>query len=181
MKKLITLIILILSIWLISTQVTWSKPQKIQVTSSSFENKGFIPDTYACDVLGENKSPPLVFSNIPEGTKSLALVLDDQDAPGGIFNHWVILYISPAIDNLGEGLPLDDGVVQGTNGTNQTGYFGPCPPPKETHRYVFKVFALDKILDLPIISTKKQLFSAMKSHILGKGKLVGLYKNKTNL
>ena len=158
--------------------------EKISVTSSSFQNKGIIPDKHACDILGSDLSPPLTFNNIPGNTESLALVLDDPDAPGGKFNHWIIFNIPPADGGLQEGIPneseLEDGARQGTNGTEQIGYFGPCPPPKETHRYVFNVFALDTVLELESGASRKQLIKAMKRHILGRGKLVGKYKNNTN-
>lgn len=160
--------------------------QKIKVTSSNFTSKGIIPDAHACDPpLGQNKSPQLSFDNFPDGTQSFALVLDDPDAPGGRFVHWVIFNIPVNDGGLNEGLPLDaelsNGTRQGRNDTKQIGYFGPCPPPKETHRYIFKVFALDTVLDLASGATSKQLLTAMKGHIIGRGKLVGLYKNNTNL
>ena len=162
-----------------------AKVQKIKVTSQDFQSKGIISDTHACEFLGLDKSPQLSFSNIPEDTKSLALILDDPDAPGGTFNHWVIFNIPPAENGLQEDIPrdseLENGIRQGTNGTEQVGYFGPCPPPKETHQYIFKVFALDTVLELEAGANKKQLLIAMKRHILGRGKLVGLFKNNTNL
>ena len=157
---------------------------KLEITSPSFQNNGIIPDKHACDILGNDKSPPLTFSNIPESTKSFALILDDPDAPGRTLNHWVIFNIPVALGGLQEDIPrdseFDSGTRQGTNGTEQIGYFGPCPPPKETHRYVFKVFALDTVLNLELPANKKQLLGAIRKHILGRGKLVGLYKNNTN-
>lgn len=157
---------------------------KLGITSSSFNNKSFIPLVHACDILGSNLSPPLTFSKIPNGTKSLALILDDPDAPGGTFNHWIIFNIPVEDGGLEEGIPpefeLEGGIKQGTNGTEQIGYFGPCPPPKETHHYVFKVFALDAVLNLEAPANKKLLLKTMKRHILGRGKLVGLFKNNTN-
>ncbi len=157
--------------------------EKMSVTSSDFNNKGIIPDAHACDPpLGQNKSPELSFSNAPSGTQSFALILTDPDFKN--FVHWVIFNIPADAMGLDEGLPLDaelsNSARQGTNGTEQIGYFGPCPPPKETHRYVFKVFALDAVLDLESRATSKQLLKAMRGHILGRGKLVGKYKNNTN-
>ena len=184
-KKLNILLFLALALWIISTKATWSKSQKIQVTSSSFENKGFISDTYACDILGLDKSPQLSFSKAPNDTQSFALIMFDPDAPGKNFVHWIIFNIPKTSSEVAEGLSkdpvLDNNIKQGTNGTGQIGYFGPCPPPKEIHRYIFKVFALDTMLDLEASTNEKQLLKAMKGHIIGKGKLVGLYKNKTNL
>jgi len=162
-----------------------AKVAKIQVTSQDFNNKGFISDAHACDPpLGQNISPQLSFDNVPEGTQSFALILDDPDAPGRTFNHWIIFNIPPSLSGLQEGIPkeseLENEIKQGTNGTEQIGYFGPCPPPKETHRYVFKVYALDTVLNLEGGANKKQLLNAMKRHIVGRGKLVGLFKNNTN-
>ena len=185
MKKIILLFI---TLFLLVTGclVAYTKPvNKLGVTSSTFNQKGFIPVQHACDVLGQDRSPELSFSNIPDGTQSFALILDDPDAPGGTFNHWVIFNIPLAGNGLQRDIPrdaeLENGIRQGTNGTEQIGYFGPCPPPKETHRYVFKVFALDTVLELEAGANKKQLLIAMKGHILGRGKLVGLFKNNTNL
>lgn len=164
----------------------FAKPVKIQITSSNFANKGIIPDTHACDPpLGQNISPQLSFSNVPPGTQSLALILDDPDAPGGTFNHWVIFNIPPTEGGLQGNIPrdseLENGTKQGINGTGQIGYFGPCPPPKETHRYIFKLYAVDISLDTLSVLKKGTLLQAMKGHIIGRGKLVGLYKNNTNL
>ena len=185
MKKIILLFIT-LFLLVVSSLAAYTKDvNKLGVTSSVFNHKDFIPIKHACDTLGSDISPPLTFNNIPEGTKSLALILDDPDAPGGTFNHWIIFNIPPAGNGLQEGIPhdseLENGIRQGTNGTEQVGYFGPCPPPKETHRYVFKVFALDTVLELEAGVNKKQLLTAMKRHILGRGKLVGLFKNNTSL
>lgn len=185
MKKIITFLVLVILLQCFQTFYIEAKALvKIQVTSSAFQNKGHIPIDHACDVLGDDRSPLLSFSNLPSGTKSLALILDDPDAPGGTFNHWVIFNIPVSASELEEDLPrdgeLDSGARQGTNDTRQIGYFGPCPPPKETHRYVFKVFALDIVLNLESGADKKQLLKAMKTHILGRGKLVGLFKNNTN-
>ena len=185
MKKTILFFIIFFLLGTNCLQAYSKSGSTLKITSPAFNNKGFIPLEHACDILGSDMSPPLAFSNIPQGTKSLAVILDDLDVPGGAFNHWVIFNIPVALGELDEGIPrdgeLEDGIRQGTNGTEQIGYFGPCPPPKETHRYVFKAFALDTILNLEAGANKKQLLSAMKKHILGRGKLVGLFKNNTNL
>lgn len=185
MKKIITsLILVILLQYFPAFYIEAKAPAKIKITSTAFSNKCSIPTTHACEFLGQDKSPPLSFSNVPAGTQSLALILDDPDAPGGTFNHWVIFNIQASEGTLEEGIPrdgeLEGGIKQGTNGTSQIGYFGPCPPPKETHRYIFKVFALDTVLNLEAGADKKQLLKAMKTHILGRGKLVGLFKNNTD-
>ena len=185
MKKIITIFIILFLLVTICLVAYTKGVSKLGITSSAFNNKGSIPLQHACDILGSDRSPPLSFNNIPEAAKSLALILDDPDAPGGTFNHWVIFNIPIAEASLQEGIPHDSklggDIRQGTNGAGQIGYFGPCPPPKETHRYVFKVFALDTVLDLEAGATKKQLLRVIKKHILGRGKLVGLFKNNTNL
>lgn len=162
-----------------------AKVQKFQVTSSDFNNKGSISDLHACDPpLGQNLSPQLSFGNAPDSTQSFALIMFDPDAPGGSFVHWVIFNIPGNTPQLAQGIPLqselDNGTRQGANGTEAIGYFGPCPPPKETHKYVFKVFALDSVLSLQAGADSKQLTKAMKGHIIGRGKIIGLYKNNTN-
>lgn len=183
-----TILYLIISICLILTtiffQASYAANKNITVTSSNFTNKGFIPDANACEFLGLDKSPQLSFSNVPSGTKSLALIVVDPDAPNKNFVHWIIYNIPGTSSSLEQDIPrsesLENGIKQGTNDAQQIGYFGPCPPPGETHRYIFKVFALDTTLTLSDDGNKKELTKAMKGHIIGKGKLVGLYKNKTN-
>lgn len=161
------------------------KVQKIQVTSSNFTSKGIIPNAHAyVPPLGENKSPQLSFNNAPAGTQSFALIIDDPDAFGGTFVHWVIFNIPGNSAGLAQDIPrdseLEDGTRQGTNGTEQISYFGPCPPPKETDRYIFKVFAPGTTLNLEAGATAKELKKAMKGNVIGRGKLVGFYKNTTN-
>ena len=184
-KMIINLIVVVFALVNSINLFAQATTSKLNISSPSFGNKKIIPLAHACEFLGLDKSPQLSFSNIPENTKSLALILDDPDAPGGTFNHWVIFNIPPTGNGLQEGIPrdseLENGIRQGTNGAEQVGYFGPCPPPKETHRYVFKVFALDTVLELEAGVNKKQLLTAMKRHILGRGKLVGLFKNNTSL
>lgn len=149
-----------------------------ELKSSVFSNNGFIPVKYSCD--GANISLPLVFSSIPDGTVSLALILVDPDAPVKNFVHWVIYNIPRDQNELVEGIPkselLEGGIRQGLNGFNQSGYYGPCPPRGETHRYIFKLYALDTTIDLNN-ATKAQLLSAIKGHVIGKGKLIGKYKS----
>ena len=162
-----------------------AKVQKIKVTSQDFQSKEIIPDIHACEFLGLDKSPQLSFSNTPEDTQSFALIMFDPDAPDKNFVHWIVFNVPVSLASLEQNIPreaiLEDGIRQGINGTEQIGYFGPCPPPKETHRYVFKVFALDTVLELEAGANKKQFLKAMRKHILGRGKLVGLFKNNTNL
>jgi Raf kinase inhibitor-like YbhB/YbcL family protein len=149
----------------------------IQIKSTAFEEGSMIPKKYTCD--GPNVSPPLSWDSIPEGTKSLALICDDPDAPGGTWVHWVIFNIPPNIKELTEGIPhqksLPIGAKQGRSDFGEIGYGGPCPP-GGTHRYYFKFYALDKEINLEPGSRKTQLLKAMEGHILSEGQLMGKYK-----
>jgi Raf kinase inhibitor-like YbhB/YbcL family protein len=139
------------------------------VKSPAFENNKLIPKKHSCD--GEEVNPPLNVEGIPMGAKTIALILDDPDAPRGTFDHWIVWNIPPT----GK---IAENSVPGTEGLNSAGqqtYIGMCPP-SGTHRYFFKVYALDAKLDLKANSTKKKdLEKAMQGHILAKGELVGLY------
>lgn len=144
----------------------------IEVTSPVFEHEGTIPEKYTCE--GEDINPPLRIHNLPEGTRSLALVVDDPDAPLGTWDHWLVWNISPDVAEIPEN-SVPQQAVLGTNGFKKKSYGGPCPP-FGTHRYYFKVYALDTRLDLPEGSRKKQLEKAMQGHILDQGVLMGRYK-----
>jgi len=152
----------------------------IQLTSTAFAEGKPIPAKYTCD--GADLSPPLKWSNVPEGTKSLALISDDPDAPVGTWVHWVIYNIPPDATELAEGLPksevLTNGAKQGMTDFKRIGYGGPCPPPGRPHRYFFKVYALDAELDLKPGATKQQLLRAMDGHILAEGQLMGTYQRR---
>lgn len=142
---------------------------------SVFEYQQPIPAKYTGD--GQNVSPPLKFGELPQGTKSLALILDDPDAPSGIFVHWVVWNISPNVLVISEGAPELNQAKQGKNSYDKTGYKGPNPPPGKPHRYFFKLYALDApSLDLPEGSTKAQLEEAMKGHILDEAEFMGTYQ-----
>ena len=143
--------------------------KKLSVESPAFENNKLIPAKYTCD--GENVNPPLNIEGVPEETKSLVLIVDDPDAPMGTFDHWVVWNIQPT-GRIGEN------TVPGTEGISsyrKHSYGGPCPP-SGTHRYFFKVYALDTKLNLNPDSKKKNVEKAMESHTLAKGELVGLYR-----
>lgn len=152
----------------------------ITVASDAFKQGGSIPQKYTCD--GENISPQLSWSGIPDSTKSIALICDDPDAPMGTFTHWVIFNIPHEQEGMAAGVPrskiLKSGAVQGKNSAKRVGYFGPCPPRGKPHRYFFKVFALDAKLDLKPGIDKMTLLKAMKGHILAKGELMGYYGRK---
>jgi Raf kinase inhibitor-like YbhB/YbcL family protein len=151
---------------------------KISLKSPAFNNGEMIPKKYTCD--GQDISPPLQWDTIPLGTESFALISDDPDAPVGIWVHWVIYNIPPALNSLPEQLPpiefLPNGAIQGLNDFYRIGYGGPCPPPGRAHRYFFKIYALDCKLNLKNRATSKDLVSAMAGHILAEGQLMGLYQ-----
>jgi hypothetical protein len=152
---------------------------KIEVTSGAFKNGEMIPGKYTRD--GDGVSPSIAWSNIPAGSKSIALISNDPDAVGGDFVHWVIFNIPPDAKGLPENIPvedmLSDGTIQGVNDAREIGYCSPCPP-SGTHRYYFKVYALDKALDLLPGAPRSGLLKAMKGHILANGELMGLYKRR---
>jgi Raf kinase inhibitor-like YbhB/YbcL family protein len=143
----------------------------MKLFSSAFEDNGTIPSEYTCD--GIDVSPPLSFSNIPENTKSLALIMDDPDAPMGTWVHWLVWNISANKTDFSKGENIT--YQQGKNDFGDFDYGGPCPP-SGTHRYFFKLYALDTMLKLNKGSTKKQLESAMSGHILEEAQLIGIYE-----
>ena len=146
---------------------------RMKVTSSAFHEGANIPSKFSCD--GANSSPPLQIADVPSGAKSLVLIVDDPDAPSGLFTHWVVWNISPQSSSIGEG-DTPKG-VQGTNDFGKSGYGGPCPP-SGTHRYYFKVFALDRELDLSFGAKRGQLDAAIKGHVIAQGELMGRYARK---
>jgi Raf kinase inhibitor-like YbhB/YbcL family protein len=151
--------------------------KQISISSDAFENGSSIPVDYTCDE--DDRSPPLSWQGLPEGTRSIALIVDDPDAPAGTWVHWVIYNIPADSTGLPAAMPkdssLNDGSLQGKNDFGKIGYNGPCPPPGKPHRYFFKVYALDTMLELKNGVTKSQLESAMKGHILGQGSITGKY------
>jgi Raf kinase inhibitor-like YbhB/YbcL family protein len=140
--------------------------------SSAFENAQAIPSRHSCE--GEDVSPPLRWSNAPEGTRSLALILDDPDAPGGVFTHWTVWGLDPAAEGLGEG---ESTPGEGDNDFGTSGYRGPCPPPGHgRHRYVFRLYALDAEPELAAGAAKAELEQAIAGHVLTTAELVGIYE-----
>jgi Raf kinase inhibitor-like YbhB/YbcL family protein len=153
-------------IWLFS-EVKLVK--KLVVKSPVFENNQLIPAKYTCD--GDDVNPPLTIEGMPEGTKSLILIVDDPDATTGTFNHWVVWNIPPTSK-------IEENTVPGAEGLSsyrKHAYGGPCPP-YGTHRYFFKVYALDTKLGLSANSAKEDVEKAVESHVLAEGELVGLYR-----
>jgi Raf kinase inhibitor-like YbhB/YbcL family protein len=149
----------------------------LELTSSAFHDGETLPKQYTAD--GRNISPPLAWQEPPSGTRSLALICDDPDAPRGTFTHWVVFNVPADSREMSAGVPLSatlpNGAVHGTNDFGKAGYGGPSPPPGKPHRYFFKVYALDQTLDLPSSASKAQLLAAMKGHILGEAQIMGTY------
>jgi Raf kinase inhibitor-like YbhB/YbcL family protein len=144
--------------------------KKMKITSSAFQQGASIPSKFSCD--GADTSPPLQIQEIPPAAKSLVLIVDDPDAPSGLFTHWIAWNISPQTSTIAEGSAPKG--MQGSNDFGKSGYGGPCPP-SGTHRYFFKIFALDQELTLAAGSKRAQLDSAMKGHVLAQGELMGRY------
>ena len=151
--------------------------EQISISSDAFKDGNSLPVEQTCD--GDDRSPALLWDTVPAGTRSIALIVDDPDAPGKTWVHWVIYNILANSTGLPPGVPknktLDDGSLQGKNDFGKIGYNGPCPPPGKPHRYFFKVYALDTTLSLKSGATKSQLAAAMSGHILAQGEMIGKY------
>jgi Raf kinase inhibitor-like YbhB/YbcL family protein len=152
----------------------------MQLSSTAFTEGAPIPAMYTCDAT--NVSPPLKWSGVPAGAKSLALIVDDPDAPSGTWVHWVLYDLPATASELPEDLPKSQyvagGAKQGLNDFRHLGYGGPCPPHGKPHRYFFKLYALDALLDLKPGATKQDLERAMEKHILAQAQLMGTYQRK---
>jgi Raf kinase inhibitor-like YbhB/YbcL family protein len=154
----------------------------IRLKSAAFKEGGTIPKVNTCD--GTGTSPPLEWSGVPKTARSLALIVEDPDAPGGTFTHWVLFDLPPDLKRLSEGIPTEGEVKltpggatarQGKNDFGKLGYGGPCPP-RGTHRYTFLLYALDAEPDLKPGATREELLRVLKGHILAEGRLMGRYK-----
>ena len=153
----------------------------MQLTSSAFAKGQPIPAKHTCD--GDDLSPRLKWVGVPAEAVSLALIVQDPDAPSGIFDHWVLFNLPPTLIELPEGVPatetLESGARQGQNGRGNVGYMGPCPPPETgTHRYFFNLYALDTELGTKAKATKAGVLSAMEGHVLDEASLVGTYRRE---
>lgn len=150
----------------------------LSLTSSAFQDGQSIPVRFTCS--GDDTSPALDWKGVPSQARSLALIVDDPDAPAGTWVHWVIFNIPIAASGLPESVParkeLADGSRQGLNDFRKVGYGGPCPPPGNAHRYFFKLYALDLWLDLAAGATKAGLERAMSGHVLAETRLIGSFK-----
>ena len=153
--------------------------RKLTVTSRSFQNEGMIPSKYTGD--GEDVSPQISWQGAPSGTESFAVICDDPDAPGGNWDHWILFNIPGDKEGLAENFRLSDsglpGVKGGTNDFGKLDYGGPYPP-GGTHRYFFRVYALDARLNVPVGARKGDVLRAMKGHVLGEGQIMGRYSRR---
>lgn len=153
--------------------------ERMNISTRAFEAGEEIPEKYTCD--GEDVSPPLSISDVPGGAESFAIVVDDPDAPGGVFDHWVIWNIPSNKKPISEGVPQSatveelGGAKQGKNGFGETGYRGPCPPGGPAHRYRFKLYALDMELDMESGLKKADLEREMEGHVVEQCEIVGEY------
>ncbi len=179
-RKIILTFVIIIGLCFFSLFVGCNERKRggsnMNLTSSSFSNGDMIPSKYSCD--GENISPPLTWTDIPEGTKTFALICDDPDAPAGDWVHWIMYDIPVEVHELPENIEkipvLDNRSVQGKNDFRKIGYDGPCPP-DGVHRYFFKIYALDLVLQQKPGLTKHELFQVIKGHVLGEGQLMVKY------
>jgi len=150
---------------------------KIELSSTAFGEGSTIPSDFTCD--GADMSPPIEWSGVPADAKSIAVIAEDPDAPGGDWVHWLIYNLPADFNRLPAGIPqkadLPNGGLQGRNDFGGIGYGGPCPP-RGTHRYFFKIYALDTLLPLNPGAVKKELLDAMQGHVLAEGKLMGTYE-----
>lgn len=146
----------------------------MKISSTAFENNSLIPSKYTCE--GQERNPTLEFRDVPEDTKSLVLIMDDPDAPMKTWVHWTIWNIDAKTTQILQN-SCPKGAVEGITSFGRNGYGGPCPP-SGTHRYFFKLFALDKMLDLSPNSHARDIESTIEGHIIRKAELIGLYKKK---
>ena len=159
----------------IETQGGIKKMKKLAVMSAAFEDGGTIPQKYTCE--GADISPAISWNNIPEGTRTLALICDDPDAPMGTWVHWIVFNIPASVSGFPEAVDVENefGAVIGTNSWGKQSYGGPCPP-SGNHRYYFKIYALDRTLELTERANKEDLLDAMKEAILAEGQIMGHYQ-----
>lgn len=146
----------------------------MKLTSSAFSDNGIIPQKYTCD--GEDINPPLTISDVPNNAKSLALIVDDPDAPAGTWVHWVVFNVNPKVREIKE-KSSPEGATEGITSFGKPGYGGPCPP-SGVHRYFFSLFVLDATLPLSASSTAKDVEQAMQHHLLTQARLMGRYQRK---
>jgi Raf kinase inhibitor-like YbhB/YbcL family protein len=160
-----------------TTAVAKDPPGKLELMTTAFHVGGAIPTQFTCS--GDNKSPFLSWTQPPSGTKSFVLIVDDPDAPGGTWVHWVVYNLPAAARQLSEHVPagqmIAGGGEQGSNDFPMNGYGGPCPPPGKRHHYYFRLYALDTTIPLPAAVHRQEVDLAMKGHILAQAELMGTF------
>jgi Raf kinase inhibitor-like YbhB/YbcL family protein len=176
-KRLRLLVLLALCLLALPLALLAQTGSRLTLSTSAFSPGGDIPEKFTCS--GADLSPALTWSNVPLTTKTLALIVDDPDAPSGTFTHWVLYNQPPGAQGLQEGVPgtaqLPGGTLQGMNSAHSVGYHGPCPPPGKPHRYYFKLYALDSRLDLQSGANKSELEQAIQGHILAQAEYMGRF------
>jgi Raf kinase inhibitor-like YbhB/YbcL family protein len=186
MRRLIIIIVVVMIVGLaalalyLAPMITYSEKTtavSFKLGSETFSDGGVIPAKYTCD--GLDVSPPLHWSDYPLTTESFVLIVEDIDAPGGIFTHWLLYNLPANINRLEEVVEkvdeLPSGALQGVNDFGRVGYGGPCPPPGKPHRYVFKMYALDEVLDLKPRMSRQELLNSIKGHVIAEAHLTGIY------
>jgi Raf kinase inhibitor-like YbhB/YbcL family protein len=182
MKGLLWIVVILGAVWMFTHSLTAPPMRVFSLTSPAFESGAAIPSKYTCDA-DSIVSPPLTIAGVPEGTKSLVLIMDDPDIPAEIkqkynidvFDHWILFNVPPETLEIPEGAPVGEA---GLNGSGTAGYTGPCPPPEyqpREHRYTFMLYALDSELQFNAVPTKQEVLDALKLHVLGQAELVGRY------
>ena len=150
----------------------------LSLSSTAFEEGEAVPTRFTCD--GEDISPPLAWGEAPAGARAFVLIVDDPDAPLGVFTHWVLFNIPADRRALPEAVPAEEevlgGAMQGKNGLGRIGYTGPCPPPGSPHHYRFNLYALDQPLAMAAGASRTQVLDAMQEHVLAQGRLTGTYQ-----
>lgn len=179
MKKIIILIIILILISFGCGKKIQKEYEKIILKSAVLKDGELIPKDYTCD--GEDISPELYWENVPEKTESFCIIMEDPDAPGGVFTHWIVFNILSNYRSLPQDFPkipeFENGIKQGKNDFNKIGYNGPCPPKGSTHHYKFIIYALDKKLNLDSGVIIKEIMKEIENHILGKGELICIYSH----
>lgn len=162
----------VIALLLLATPMEVSMTGKLQVTSPAFRDNEAIPTEFSCD--GRNVSPPLAWSGVPAETKSIAILVDDPDAPKKVFTHWLVTGLAPTTTSLPKGAALSSGATASNNDMGKTGWAGPCPPGGR-HHYHFHVYALDTQIPKP--SSRGELLAAIRGHVLAEGELVGTFQH----
>lgn len=170
MKKISLIVFLLL--YLFNYKI-FAAAEKLTLESSAFKLNTMIPAEFTCN--GVDHSPPLEWHNAPAKTQSFALVMQDPDAPNGVWTHWIVFNIPAKVTQLDTGSPVPEGAANGNNSWGGLGYRGPCPP-LGAHRYVFKLYAMDNVLALGEGATSDTILQAMTGHVLASAELVGLYQ-----